>query len=75
MNGSEIMEERLTQLEVKISFQEDMIDNLNEVLVRQQQDIARLQQELAALKDQLRDNDLGQTSTPRNLRDDLPPHY
>ena len=66
-------EQRLTDLEIKSSFSEDAIDQLNAVIVRQQQQIDALINELAGLRQQLSD---GEPARPlRSLRDDLPPHY
>ena len=65
-------ERRLTELEIKASYADDLLDQLNQQVWRQQQQIEQLQRELAALRAQLRDN-----ATPafRSLRDELPPHY
>ncbi len=66
------MESRITDLEIKISYSEDMIDELNRTIFRQQQQIDLLINELRALRQQL------MTSAPadqRSLRDELPPHY
>lgn len=66
------VESRLTDLEIKISYTEDMVDELNRTIFRQQQQIDRLIAEFRALRDQV------QSAAPveqRNLRDDLPPHY
>lgn len=66
------LEERLTQLEIKASYAEDLLDQLNELVYRQQLQIDRLNRELAALHGRL--DDAG--SAPwRSLRDELPPHY
>jgi len=64
---------RLMELEIKASFQEDLLEQLNQQVWRQQTQIDQLQRELAALHQQLRERD----STPafRSLRDELPPHY
>ena len=65
-------EQRLTDLEIKSSFTEDTLDRLNEVVVRQQQQIDRLVHELATLREQ----GIGaEAPVFRNLRDELPPHY
>ncbi|MEY8876744.1 MAG: SlyX family protein [Leptothrix sp. (in: b-proteobacteria)] len=58
-------------LEVKASYADDLLDTLNEIVVRQQQQIDRLARELDALRQQ--QGEPG--STPRSLRDELPPHY
>ncbi len=67
------LEQRLTDLEIKASFQEDALDQLNAVVVRQQRQIDGLLRELAELRNHLPDPDA--TPTPRSLRDELPPHY
>lgn len=65
-------EQRLAELEIKASFADDLLDQLNRQVWRQQQLIEQLQRELLAWRDQMRDN-----ATPafRSLRDELPPHY
>ena len=63
---------RLTDLEIKASFTEDLLDQLNQVIVRQQQQIDGLIRELAFLKQQASDAGAGGF---RSLSDELPPHY
>ncbi len=63
---------RLTDLEIKASYGEDLLDRLNDIVARQQQQIERLERELATLGRLL---DGAVVSTPRSLRDELPPHY
>lgn len=65
-------DQRLTELEIKASFTEDLLDRLNEVVVHQQQQIDRLQREVLALRQQL---EQAQAPGFRSLRDELPPHY
>ncbi len=65
-------EHRLTELEIKAGFMEDLVDSLNQVVVRQQQQIDALLREVR----QLRDQQPEAGSAPfRSLRDELPPHY
>ena len=65
-------EQRLTDLEIQISFAEDLLDSLNALVARQQEQIERLVQEVADLKRQrAEDSPMGF----RSLRDELPPHY
>ncbi len=64
--------QRLTDLEIKASFQEDLLDDLNQIVVRQQQQIDQLIREIAHLRQAALDGGLGAS---RNLRDELPPHY
>jgi SlyX protein len=67
------MESRLAEIEIKLCFSEDMLDELSKTVFRQQQQIEKLQKELHVLSLQLQ-NDDAQTS-PRDLRDEIPPHY
>jgi len=72
MNTTDIVEQRLTELEIKASFSEDLIDRLNDAIVRQQAQIDHLLRELSALREQ---NNAAEPATFRSLRDELPPHY
>lgn len=65
-------EERLEQLEIKLSYAEDLLDSLNTLVARQQDQIDRLLREVAELRRQRADEP---TATFRSLRDELPPHY
>lgn len=65
-------EQRLMELEVKASFTEDLLDQLDQVIVRQQEQIDQLVRELARLRQQPGDAGSG---GPRAASDDLPPHY
>jgi SlyX protein len=66
------MESRLNELEIKISFTEDLVETLNLTVYRQQQAIELLQQEIRALRQQLVSSMPAET---RNLLDEIPPHY
>jgi SlyX protein len=45
-------EDRITNLEIKLSFTEDLIEKLNEMIYKQQQQIEFLYRELKAIKEQ-----------------------
>ncbi|MBK6850698.1 MAG: SlyX family protein [Burkholderiales bacterium] len=62
---------RLTELEVKVSYADDLLDALNAIVAQQQQQIDRLMREVQQLRQQSADGPVA----PRNLRDELPPHY
>jgi SlyX protein len=66
------MESRITDLEVKITYTEDLLDELNRTVFRQQQQIDLLIVEVTALREMVRNAEPGE---PRNLRDEIPPHY
>jgi SlyX protein len=63
---------RLTNLEIKASFTEDLLDKLDQIIIRQQVQIDHLTREVQFLGQQSPTND---QITARNPRDDLPPHY
>ena len=63
-------ERRLTDLEVKSSFAEDLLEQLNQTVYRQQQQIEQLARELAELRQRIPDED---GTGP--AADELPPHY
>ena len=65
-------EARITDLEIKLSYTEDLLDTLNELVAQQQQDITMLLREISQLRQQ--GGEAG-SAAPRNLRDELPPHY
>ena len=64
--------ERLNELEIKASFTEDLLDKLDQVVIRQQTQINALISEVLHLRQQASDP---QAAAQRNLRDELPPHY
>lgn len=64
--------DRLTELEIKASYTEDLIDQLDKVIVRQQAQIDLLIKAITELRLSSTDGGLG---VARNLRDDLPPHF
>lgn len=63
---------RLESLEIKASFTEDLLDQLNLTIYRQQELIDRLTHEVIQLRQQAPE---GGSNGARNLRDELPPHY
>ena len=65
-------QERVEALEVKAAFTEDLLDQLNLTIYRQQQQIDELARTVAQLRQQVPEGD---GATVRSLRDELPPHY
>jgi SlyX protein len=69
---TERIAERIDELELKVSFLDDTIEKLDQVVIRQQAQIDALIGEIVTLKASSTDGGL---AAPRNLRDDLPPHF
>lgn len=66
------LEEQIIELQSRVTFQEDTLNELNEVLVAQNAQIDLLRQQLRALSEQYRDLKL-QGHEP--AADQPPPHY
>lgn len=65
-------EQRLENLEMKLAYVEDGFDQLNEVVIRQQQQIDRLERALSTAREQLQDV---LDTMPQKPQDERPPHY
>lgn len=61
---------RTTNLEIQLSFTEDLIEKLNETVYKQQQQIEFLYRELKAIKEQASSG-----SGAGSPKDEIPPHY
>ena len=70
--AQQAMEQRLTDLEIKATFTEDLLEQLDQVIVRQQQQIDALVREVTELRQPSTD---GGMRPARSLHDDLPPHF
>jgi SlyX protein len=66
-------EERLINIEIKIAYQEDLIEELNNTIYQQQQQIDRLQTACQSLANNLQSlTESGNEISPGN---EAPPHY
>ena len=68
----EALEARVMDVEVKASYADDLLEQLNLTIYRQQQQIDLLINEVRQLRQQVPE---GGQHSPGNLRDELPPHY
>jgi len=70
------MKDRLTELEIKTSLNEDLLEELSRTVFRQQEQIDLLQAQLRLLYGQMQANtEAAESAGPRNPRDEIPPHY
>jgi SlyX protein len=67
------MENRLIELETRVAFQDSTLQQLNDVVVRQQRDLDRLQRELEALRSQVQL--LAPALVASRSEEPPPPHY
>lgn len=72
MQNDPATDQRLTHLEIKVTYTEDLVEQLEQIIVRQQQQIDLLLREVAKLHQPATDGGLG---AARSMRDDLPPHF
>ena len=70
MDPFHTIDKRLTDLEIKSSYSEDLLDTLNQTVFLQQQQIDMLIQEVRALRQQG-----AAAPARRGPQEDLPPHY
>lgn len=69
------LEARLDELESRLSFQDDLIESLNQVITRQDRDLARLTlrlQGLLARMDNITEASADPGDSPAH---EIPPHY
>jgi len=67
------MENRLIELESRVAFQEHTLQELNDVVVRQQQEMVQLQRELGILRAQIQA--LSALPLANRADEPPPPHY
>lgn len=71
-----INENRLINIELKLTQQEDLVDALNTIIYRQQNKIDQLEQALATLARQVKETaNSHNASNPGTVEHERPPHY
>ena len=66
------MSDRITELEIKLAFSEDLLDELNRTVARQQQQIADLERHLRELRLHIQRSMPADPAMPAH---EIPPHY
>ena len=70
------MKKKLIDLESKFSFQEDLLNELNNVVVRQQKQINHLIQDVSQIKSHILEIvDSQSVSGGQDSKNEIPPHY
>ena len=67
------MDQRLEDLETRLAFQDQELQSLNDVIIRQQQQIDQLVAQVSLLKDKLQD--LAPSLVVAQSEETPPPHY
>lgn len=73
MTNSKELDKRVEELETKITFQDDLIEQLNQSIITQQQDIRRLTLLIERLNSQI--EDIRQPDIADASQETPPPHY
>lgn len=67
------VENAIIDLQTKLSFQDDLLDDLNQIVTDQQQQIMRIESTLDALRVQVKT--LQTDTTSGEAKESPPPHY
>lgn len=70
-------EDQMVELQSQLAFQEDTLQALNEIVIRQQQRMDALEQELTLHREKLAElvETLSERASPVAAADERPPHY
>lgn len=73
MQIQQMLENRIAELETKVAFQEQLLDELNQALVQQQFDMDKMQLQLRYLANKLKD--FQPSNIASQSEETPPPHY
>jgi SlyX protein len=66
-------EEAILELQMKLSFQEDLLENLNQVIIDQQGQIAKLERTVESIIGQM--HSMQSSIQDNRQQQEIPPHY
>jgi SlyX protein len=73
MNQNSDVSLAIESLEIKLAYQEDITESLNQTIIQQQEQIDILQHKLEAVLNKV--NSLAEPDLPTNDQIELPPHF
>lgn len=73
MHNLEKMEQRLAELEMKLTFQDNLLEGLNQALIEQQFVIDKMQLQLRYVAEKLKD--MQPSNVASRAEETPPPHY
>lgn len=68
-------QEQLIDLQTRVAYQEDTLEQLNQVITQQDADINQLKQQIRILAQRLEDSLRTQGQDGELIQDERPPHY
>lgn len=69
------LENKLTELEIRIALQDDLLDELNRTIVKMRETIDLQQAQLRFLYAKINQNQEDNMGKPYRLTEEVPPHY
>jgi SlyX protein len=69
------IQEQLIDLQTRVAYQEDTLEQLNQVITQQDADIIQLKQQVRLLAQRLEDAVRTQAPAGAPVEDERPPHY
>lgn len=69
------LHEQLIDLQTRVAYQEDTLEQLNQVITQQDADINQLKQQIRLLVQRLEDSLCTQGQDGELMQDERPPHY
>ena len=66
-------EDRITELEIKLAYQEDLLQDLNKIVAEQQMQIHKLHETCIMLHEKL--TSLSYSDRQQSSKIEIPPHY
>ncbi len=68
-------ENRITELEIQMALQDDLIASLSDTIAKMQQTLDLQQAQMRLLYQRMQDKGANGEREPYSLRDEIPPHY
>lgn len=69
------MDNRLIEIETRIAFQDDTIEQLNQIVTTQQQQIDQLRKEIIAIAARISESSGADSNIAKQSEETPPPHY
>lgn len=69
------IQDQLIDLQTRVAFQEDTLEQLNNIIAQQDADITQLKQQIRILAERLEDAVRAQAQGTGEIADERPPHY
>ncbi|GAA0202780.1 MULTISPECIES: SlyX family protein [Kangiella] len=75
MSTLDSLQNQIDELQAKVAFQDDTIDQLNRIVTKQDEVIRLLQSKFSIIGDKIQDIESNLPNKPFNPNDEVPPHY